>query len=52
MGAGVANSITLSSHRFSRRHLHKSGDVVLNSVDATNGWSNRKKEKSFDDLFH
>lgn len=34
-------------------HLHKSGDVVLNSIDPNDGhWSDRKIQKCFDDLFH
>lgn len=34
-------------------HLHKSGDVVLNSVNARTGsWSDRKIERAFDNLYH
>jgi hypothetical protein len=34
-------------------HLHKSGDVVLNSINAQTGlWSARKLERAFDDLYH
>lgn len=32
-------------------HLHKSGDVVLNSI-GENGWSDRKIQKCFDNLWN
>ena len=35
------------------RHLHKNGDVVLNSIDSkTHHWSDRKIERTFDNLYH
>ncbi|KAG7365448.1 hypothetical protein IV203_038652 [Nitzschia inconspicua] len=32
-------------------HLHKSGDLVLNSVNSDGSWSDRKASKVFPDLF-